>query len=122
MNFRTDGAWAWPGAVAYYLREHGVPPDPDLVAHIRARRFTAPSEVPEPAKDLALAAITGESSTDGPLGLAVRAVSPLRHVHCTRLDELEFVADRTIKQAIATQAPAALILSPLLTGGQVFDK
>jgi hypothetical protein len=61
MNFRTDGAWAWPGAVAYYLREHGVPPDPDLVAHIRARRFTAPSEVPEPAKDLALAAITGES-------------------------------------------------------------
>ena len=63
MNFRTDGAWAWPGAVAYYLREHGVPPDPDLVAHIRARRFTAPSEVPEPAKDLALAAITGEDQT-----------------------------------------------------------
>ena len=60
MNFRTDGAWAWPGAVAYYLREHGVPPDPDLLAHIRARRFTAPAEVPEPAKDLALAAITGE--------------------------------------------------------------
>ncbi|MEU5264849.1 ferredoxin [Amycolatopsis sp. NPDC021455] len=61
MNFRTDGAWAWPGAVAYYLREHGVPPDPDLLAHIRARRFTAPADVPEPAKDLALAAITGEA-------------------------------------------------------------
>ncbi|MFI5591589.1 ferredoxin [Amycolatopsis sp. NPDC051758] len=60
MNFRTDGAWAWPGAVAYYLREHGVPPDPDLVAHIRARRFTAPSEVTEEATDQALAAITGE--------------------------------------------------------------
>ncbi|OXM67364.1 ferredoxin [Amycolatopsis vastitatis] len=62
MNFRTDGAWAWPGAVAYYLREHGVPPDPDLLAHIRARRFTAPADVPEPARDLALAAITGELS------------------------------------------------------------
>ena len=61
MNFRTDGACAWPGAVAYYLREHGVPPDPDLVAHIRARRFTPPQEVAEPAKDLALAAITGEA-------------------------------------------------------------
>lgn len=61
MNFRTDGAWAWPGAVAYYLREHGVPPDPDLLAHIRARRFAAPADVPEPAKDLALAAITGET-------------------------------------------------------------
>ncbi|WAL63530.1 ferredoxin [Amycolatopsis cynarae] len=60
MNFRTDGAWAWPGAVAYYLREHGVAPDPDLLAHIRSRRFTAPAEVPEAARDLALAAITGE--------------------------------------------------------------
>ncbi|MGH7091882.1 MAG: hypothetical protein ACREFQ_23590 [Stellaceae bacterium] len=38
----------------------------------------------------------------------------------TRLDELEFVIDRSIKQAVATQAPAAFILSPLLTGGKVF--
>ena len=27
------------------------------------------------------------------------------------------MVDRTIKQAVATQAPAAFILSPLLTGG-----
>jgi sulfopyruvate decarboxylase alpha subunit len=39
-----------------------------------------------------------------------------------RLDELEFTVDRSIKQAVATQAPVALILSPLLTGGKVFDK
>ena len=38
----------------------------------------------------------------------------------TRLEEAEFVLDRSIKQAIATQAPVALILSPLLTGGKVF--
>jgi sulfopyruvate decarboxylase alpha subunit len=44
----------------------------------------------------------------------------VEHHTCSRLDELEFVADRTIRQAIATQAPAALILSPLLTGGKVF--
>ena len=37
-------------------------------------------------------------------------------------DELEFIADRSIKQAVTTQAPVALILSPLLTGGKVFDK
>ena len=43
----------------------------------------------------------------------------IEHHTCTRLDELEFVADRTIKQAVATQAPACLILSPLLTGGKV---
>ncbi len=38
----------------------------------------------------------------------------------TRLDELEFIADRSINQAVMTQAPVALILSPLLTGGKVF--
>jgi sulfopyruvate decarboxylase alpha subunit len=37
----------------------------------------------------------------------------------TRLDELQFIVDRTIKQAVTTQAPACLILSPLLTGGKV---
>ena len=38
----------------------------------------------------------------------------------TRLDEAEFVLDRSIKQAVATQAPVALIISPLLTGGKTF--
>src|SRR3954469_7085650 len=46
----------------------------------------------------------------------------VEHHTVTRLDEFEFIADRSIKQAIATQAPVALILSPLLTGGKVFDK
>ncbi|MBV8184946.1 MAG: decarboxylase [Hyphomicrobiales bacterium] len=38
----------------------------------------------------------------------------------TRIDELDFIVDRSIKQAVATQAPCALILSPLLTGGKTF--
>jgi sulfopyruvate decarboxylase alpha subunit len=40
----------------------------------------------------------------------------------TRLDELEFIVDRSIKQAVATRAPVAFILSPLLTGGKVFKQ
>jgi sulfopyruvate decarboxylase alpha subunit len=44
----------------------------------------------------------------------------MEHHTITRLDELEFVVDRSVKQAVATQAPCALILSPLLTGGKVF--
>ncbi|HVV40072.1 MAG TPA: decarboxylase [Nitrobacter sp.] len=44
----------------------------------------------------------------------------MEHHTLTRLDEVEFIVDRSIKQAIATQAPVALILSPLLTGGKVF--
>jgi len=39
----------------------------------------------------------------------------------TRQDELAFIVDRSIKQAVATQAPVAFILSPLLTGGKVFE-
>jgi sulfopyruvate decarboxylase alpha subunit len=46
----------------------------------------------------------------------------IEHHTATRLDELEFVVDRSIKQAIMTQAPVALILNPLLTGGKVFAK
>ncbi|MFD4251301.1 ferredoxin [Amycolatopsis thermoflava] len=57
LNFRTDGHWVWPGAVTHYLREHGVPPDPELVAHIRARGYVVP-EVGEQARDRAVAAVT----------------------------------------------------------------
>jgi sulfopyruvate decarboxylase alpha subunit len=40
----------------------------------------------------------------------------------TRIDELEFILERSIRQAYATQAPVTFILSPLLTGGKVFSK
>jgi sulfopyruvate decarboxylase TPP-binding subunit len=42
--------------------------------------------------------------------------------HHTLTDEatMPFVVDRSIKQAVATQSPVVLILSPLLTGGKVF--
>jgi sulfopyruvate decarboxylase alpha subunit len=40
----------------------------------------------------------------------------IEHPTITRADELEFIADKTFKQALLTQQPAALILSPLLTG------
>jgi len=44
----------------------------------------------------------------------------VEHPVITRHDELEFIVDRSITQAVATQAPCCLILSPLLTGGKVF--
>ena len=43
----------------------------------------------------------------------------MEHHTLSRLDEVAFIADRTIRQAVATQQPACLILSPLLTGGKV---
>jgi hypothetical protein len=39
----------------------------------------------------------------------------IEHYAITRMDEVEFIADSMIKQAFMTQAPAAMILSPLLT-------
>lgn len=42
----------------------------------------------------------------------------IEHHTLTRLDEVEFIVERTIRQAVTTQAPACLILSPLLTGGK----
>jgi sulfopyruvate decarboxylase alpha subunit len=44
------------------------------------------------------------------------------HVTMTRTDEAEFVMDRSIVQAMATQTPVCFILSPLLTGGKRFEK
>lgn len=45
----------------------------------------------------------------------------VEHHTITRLDELAFIVDRSIKQAVATRAPVVFILSPLLTGGKVFE-
>jgi sulfopyruvate decarboxylase alpha subunit len=46
----------------------------------------------------------------------------VEHHTITRHDELEFIVDRSIRQAYATQAAVTFILSPLLTGGKVFGK
>ncbi len=42
----------------------------------------------------------------------------IEHHTLTRLDEVGFIVERTIRQAVTTQQPACLILSPLLTGGK----
>jgi sulfopyruvate decarboxylase alpha subunit len=39
----------------------------------------------------------------------------IEHYAISRLEEVEFLVDSMIKQAFMTQAPAAMILSPLLT-------
>ncbi|TQS40407.1 hypothetical protein [Cryptosporangium phraense] len=43
MSFRSDGVWIWPDTVAYYLREHGLAPEPDLAEHIKGA-----DEAPKP--------------------------------------------------------------------------
>ena len=60
--------------------------------------------------------------------LVARTIRPVldslavEHHTITRLDEVEFILDRSITQAAATRAPCCFILSPLLTGGKRFEK
>ena len=46
----------------------------------------------------------------------VLATLGIEHHAITREDDVEFICERMIRQAYLTQAPAAMILSPLLTG------
>lgn len=56
IAFHSDGAWIWPAAVNYYLREYGLAPEPDLIQHIRGNGFSIP-DVPEPVRQAASAHI-----------------------------------------------------------------
>lgn len=40
--FHTDGTWIWPASVPHYLRKYGVPPEQELVEHIRVAGFRPP--------------------------------------------------------------------------------
>jgi sulfopyruvate decarboxylase alpha subunit len=80
--------------------------------------LTVPSQIP-------LLMMISERGTigDHQLGQAIvcRTMRPvlntlnIEHFSIERPDDVEFVTDRMIKQAFATQAAAAILLSPLLT-------
>jgi hypothetical protein len=59
LTYLTDGTWIWPGGVGYYLRTHGVPPEPELVEHIRSQGYQPP-EVDDHTRDVAVATIMGQ--------------------------------------------------------------
>ncbi|GAA3980071.1 hypothetical protein GCM10023085_72940 [Actinomadura viridis] len=39
LHIHTDGAWVWSESLAYFAEKYGLPPEPDLPAHIRARGY-----------------------------------------------------------------------------------
>ncbi|MFD9547011.1 hypothetical protein ACFWBG_06480 [Nocardia salmonicida] len=58
LNFHTDGAFVWPGAVPYYLRKYGLPPEAALVQHIVGKGFEI-GEVDEGARQAAVQKVAG---------------------------------------------------------------
>jgi len=112
------GAWMGGRRGALLMQTSGFATLPNVLASL-----VVPCQIP-------LIMLVSERGTLGEFNygqsLVCRTMRPvldalaMEHHTMTRLDELEFVVDRSIKQAVATQAPVALILSPLLTGGKVF--
>jgi len=115
-----SGAWMAGMKGAVLMQTSGFATLANVLASL-----VAPSQIP-------LIMFVSERGTLGEFNLGqslvCRTMRPvldalaIEHHTCTRLDELEFSVDLSIKQAVATQAPVCFILSPLLTGGKVFAK
>lgn len=63
--FHTDGVWIWPGAVGYYTSQYQLPPQPELLAHIRSRSYALPQvplEVRQAAARQILAAMNRQQT------------------------------------------------------------
>jgi sulfopyruvate decarboxylase alpha subunit len=114
----VTGAWMGGLRGAVLMQTSGFATLPNALASL-----AVPSQIP-------LLMFVSERGTLGEFNLGqalvartmrpvLEALAVTNHT-ITRLDELEFVVDRSIKQAVATKAPVAFILSPLLTGGKVF--
>jgi sulfopyruvate decarboxylase alpha subunit len=114
----VTGAWMGGLRAAVLMQTSGFGTIPNALASL-----VVPSQIP------ALIFVS-ERGTLGEFNLGqamvCRTMRPvleslgIEHHTITRHDELAFIVDRSIKQAIATQAPVTFILSPLLTGGKVF--
>ena len=116
----VTGAWMGGTRGALLMQTSGFATLANVLASL-----VVPSQIP-------LIMVVSERGTLGEFNLGqamvCRTMRPvldslaIEHHTITRHDELEFIVDRSIKQAVTTQAPVALILSPLLTGGKVFAK
>ncbi|MCL9797444.1 hypothetical protein MXD58_024650, partial [Frankia sp. AgKG'84/4] len=74
MTFRTDGHWIWTDTCAYYLDQHGVLPDPDLVRHLAASPVGAVAD--EVAQHRVLAHLLGPH-TEEPVWVVPQMGAPL---------------------------------------------
>jgi sulfopyruvate decarboxylase alpha subunit len=116
----VSGAWMGGTKAVVMMQTSGFA----LIANALAS-LTVPSQIPA-------VMVISERGTMGEFNvgqqLVARTMRPvldslgIENHTITRIDELEFILERSIKQAYATQAPVTFILSPLLTGGKVFSK
>ncbi|WP_167176491.1 TNT domain-containing protein [Saccharomonospora amisosensis] len=91
--FHTDGSWIWPAAVPHYLRTYGVPPETDLLEHIRANNYR-PSYVGALLRATAEADVLGnprpprtpeDLAEPEPVGLVERGLLPTRPLRASEV-------------------------------------
>jgi hypothetical protein len=42
INIRTDGVWAWPDSLSYYLENYHVFVPEEFLIHVRTKNYVAP--------------------------------------------------------------------------------
>jgi len=112
----VSGAWMGGVRGAVLMQTSGFATLPNVIASL-----LVPYQIPA-------ILIVSERGTLGEFNigqaLVCRTMRPVleslatEHHTVTRIDEFDFILDRSIRQAVKTQSPATLILSPLLTGGK----
>ncbi len=93
LDYRTDGWWVWPEALAHYVTIRGVGPELDLLCHIEERGYRV-ADVSDQAAQAALAVIRPPAARTvapmsylrGPDGELARVAGPDGEVEILRQD------------------------------------
>lgn len=109
------GAFLGGGRGAVLMQSSGFGNSVNVLASL-----AVPYQVPVPLFIAERGTLGEHNAVQVPIARALRPTLDalgIPHVTLARLDELAFLTDRTLLQAFRTRAPAALIVSPQLTGG-----
>ncbi len=109
------GAFLGGGRGAVLMQSSGFGNSVNVLASL-----VVPYQVPVPLFIAERGALGEHNAVQVPMARVLRPTLDalgIPHVTLARRDELAFLTERTLRQAFRTRAPAALIISPQLTGG-----
>ncbi len=109
------GAFLGGGRGAVLMQSSGFGNSVNVLASL-----VVPYQVPVPLFIAERGALGEHNAVQVPMARVLRPTLDalgIPHVTLARRDELAFLTERTLRQAFRTRVPAALIISPQLTGG-----
>ncbi|RCW38806.1 uncharacterized protein DUF4237 [Halopolyspora algeriensis] len=102
-TWHTDGVWLWQGALPYYLAQYGLPPEPELLEHIRSRRFVLP-EIDDRTRDAAASALVDQPAPEESPAAGGAPEAP-RESDAARADEYLNTSEHSAVDASADSHP-----------------